>query len=110
MESGIFQIGIFLKWLAIGAVGSGLSVFLDKEPKTFWTKCALFLFGAFIAIIAGAALIEVFQIKSPAVQGFAYWACGLWGMGIIIGITKQIPKVLDLLPEGAKNLIEKYTK
>ena len=110
MESGILQIWLSVKWLVFAAIGSGISVLTDKEESTNKQKLLLFFVGAVVSIIAGGACIEVFQIHGGAVQGFIYWAWGLWGMGIILQITKLLPKLFDLLPDGAKNLIEKFTK
>lgn len=103
MEAGILQIWLSIKWLVFAAMGSGLTVIMDKTDNTNKQKFLLFIFGAIVSIIAGGASIEYFNIKGNAVQGFVYWAWGVWGMGIVIQITQQIPNILA-------NLRDKFTK
>lgn len=103
MESGLMQLWVLFKWILPAAIGSGLAVFIDSTESTFKRKFGLFLFGALVSILAGGACIEWFDIKGSAVQGFIYWAWGVWGMGIVIQITKQLPIIIT-------NLRDKYTK
>ncbi len=103
MESGIWQVWLSIKWLVFAVVGSGLSVMMDKAESTNKKKWLLFIFGAIVSIIAGGASIEYFSIKGGAVQGFIYWAFGVWGMGVINQVTQQIPATIS-------NLRDKFTK
>lgn len=103
MEAAILQIWLTIKWVVFAAIGSGLSVMMDKEENTGRQKFFLFFCGALVSIIAGGACIEYFAVKGSAVQAFVYWSCGLWGMGILMQITKQIPIAIS-------NLRDKFTK
>jgi hypothetical protein len=103
MESGIIQLWLAVKWLVFAAIGSGLSVLMDKTENTSRQKFYLFLLGAIISIFAGGAMIEWLNVKGPAIQGFIYWAWGLWGVGIVIQVTQQIPAAVS-------NLRDKFTK
>lgn len=103
MESGIIQLWLAVKWLVFAAIGSGISVMMDKTVNTTKRKFLLFIVGAIVSIICGGACIELFVIKGGAVQGFIYWAWGLWGMGIIV-------QIMEKLPTAVSNLVDKYTK
>lgn len=99
----VLQLWITFKWVIFASIGSGLSVMMDKTQNTIKQKFILFIFGALVSIIAGGAFIEYCAIKGSAVQAFIYWSCGLWGMGIVLQVTKQIP-------EAIANLRDKFTK
>jgi undecaprenyl pyrophosphate phosphatase UppP len=103
MESVVLQAWILFKWFLPAAIGSGLAVFIDKTENTVQRKIGLFIFGAIISIICGGACIEYFHITSSTFQGLIYWAWGVWGMGIVIQLTHQIP-------EAITNIREKYLK
>ena len=106
----ILYIWASVKWWIFGAVGSGLSIMINKSEENTSQKFMLFASGAIVSVIGGEAIIEIFSITGKASQGLIYWSLGVWGMGIIIQMNKQIPKVFDMLPDIIKNIVEKFTK
>ena len=114
MEYPIIKMIIYvwasIKWWIFGAFGSGLSIMINKSEENTSQKFMLFASGAMISVIGGEAIIEIFSISGKASAGLIYWSLGVWGMGIIIELNKQLPKIFDLFPEMVKNIVEKFTK
>jgi len=103
MEAAFTHLWILFKWILPAAIGSALAVFIDNTEITYKRKIGLFFFGAFISIFVGGAIVEHYHITSSAVQGLIYFGLGVWGMGIVIQVSKQIP-------EAITNIREKYLK
>lgn len=103
MESTIaLKLWAALKWILPAALGSAIAVFLGD--KTHPVKgFSMFVAGSCVAGIFGGGIIEYFAIKPGMLQASIYLAVGLWGMGVIIQVYKQIPMALE-------NLREKFTK
>lgn len=114
MGEGALQVWLVFKWLIPVAVGSGLSIFLDKTENTTKRKCWLFLFGASISILLGGAIIEHYPHLGNAAQGLIYFSIGLWGMGIIVQMTEKIPpafsKLFDTCLLIAQRWLERFSK
>ncbi len=110
MESGLWQLWIIFKWLLPAAVGSALAVFIDNTEITYKRKVGLFFFGAFISIIVGGAIVENYHIVNTPTQGLIYFGLGVWGMGIIIQVSKQLPEVAKQIPDAITNIREKWLK
>jgi len=94
MESLLIKIGVILKWLFPAAVGSGMAIFIAKEPNTDKRKFLLFIFGIAISGILGGGLVEYFSIHMTMVQAAIYFGVGVWGIGIITQINDQLPQLI----------------
>jgi hypothetical protein len=108
MGEGALQVWLVFKWLVPVAIGSGLSVFLDKTENTTKMKCWLFLFGASISVLVGGAIIEQYPTLGNASQGLIYFSLGLWGMGLIVQLTEKIPPAFSKLFDKVMLIIDRW--
>lgn len=103
MESAFYiKLVAILKWLLPASVGSAIAVSIG--PKYALAKAAgMFIAGVAISGYGGGAIIAHYQIEPGPIQAFIYLAIGLWGLGAVIAITKELPGLV-------KGLTDKWLK
>lgn len=102
METPIaLKILAVFKWLFPAALGSAIAVFIGEKSSPY-KSMFMFVCGCLISSIFGGGIIEHWGIPVGMIQASIYLSCGLWGMGLIIQIYRQIPVAVS-------KIIDKYT-
>lgn len=93
MEAVAIKFGLVLKWLIPSALGSAIGVYIGKRVNAA-EGFFLFVVGVGIAAYVGAGIVEYYAIQPGAIQACIYLGTGIWGLGIIIQITRQLPEIV----------------